>query len=174
MVSRTHSAPAPFMRSRMLLSNLVDDDDNESAIHKIDSGCFNTVTSDLNSHPRLVLRTHSHSSAGSNSNSVEKILGTSSSPSKSGFAKADKQSSTTKQQQQLPIAAASAKRRKPRMQSGEAVKDIRNRQDFRQFVASHNHGSFPVLIRDQSFRVIRRRTLERRLVRLPHYRAAAA
>ena len=165
----------------MLLSALPGDDDNENALHKIDSECFNfnAPTPDLNSRPRLVLRTHSHSSAGSNSKNIEKIL-TRSTPSKTGldsiqFAKTDKKPTTScTKQQQLPTAAASAKRRKPRLQSGEAVKGIRNRQDFRQFVASHNHGSFPVMIRDQSFRVIRQRNLERRLVQLPHYRAAAA
>ena len=178
----------PSIRSSLELENA-----NISILNDIDidSDRFRTSTN-LHSHQRLVPRSNSHSSADRNSSVNlkkvrENVNGTSkkaevSSLQRHPFAGVDQKAipgasfpTCMSKELSLQTTTTSAnKRRKPRIQSGNAVKNIHSREDFRDFVASPHNASFPVLIRDRSFRIIRRRNLERRLVRLPHYHRAAA
>lgn len=143
VVSRTYSAPLPFMRGRMnLIQRNVDDESNEFV--KPDPSDFKSKV------PRTRSYNFSRNHATKTCGEINKKAALPLIQRRGRFHKKNlKESNQTGLQRQ----EVSQKRRKPRVQSGAHVQNIKSRMEFQKF--SSRQPDFPVHIRDTSFRTYR-------------------
>lgn len=130
-IFRTYSEPGPSMRGRMnLIHNVFDDESNEF------------VKPDHSDLKAKVPRTRSY-----NLSSSRSFDGSGSFIQKTVLPAIHRRGRFQ----------STEKRRKPRVQSGAAVQNIKSRQEFQSFKS--RQPNFPVQIRDTSFRIFREKKL---------------
>ena len=145
VVLRTYSAPGPFMRGRMnLIHNMFDDESNEFV---------KPGPSDVTA---KVPRTRSYNLSSSRGADINRSVNQKTAlpvvHRRGRLQKKHEESNEQTQQASLPH-----KRRKPRVQSGTAVQNIKTRLEFQSFKSRQT--DFPVQIRDTSFRIMREKKL---------------
>ena len=147
VVARTYSAPLPLMRGRMsLIQNIFDDESNEFVKPETTNDSKGKVSRTRSYNITNRCQLNAGGGAVVNRKPAIPMI-----QRKGRFQKKNldlEESTVSEQTQHKDISSSSEKRRKTRIQSGAAVRNIKSRKEFQIFAS--RQPSFPVHIRDPS------------------------